>query len=44
MVNEKPITNQRLKISETVDEILWHDLPINKWCREQERKNKKIKL
>lgn len=43
MIKVKPIQG-RTGLSKSVNDLLFHDLPINKWCREQDikRKNKKF--
>jgi hypothetical protein len=40
----KPITDQKLNLSKSVDNLLFKDMPINKWYREQERKRKNKKF
>ena len=38
------VIKDQLTLSKSVNELLFKDMPINKWCREQEikRKNKKF--
>jgi len=42
-IKVKPITDTA-SLSKTVLNYIFRDMPINKWCKEQELKNKKIKL
>ena len=40
---ETPLTAQT-NIATKFNDMIYTGLPINKWCKEQEEKNKKIKL
>ena len=42
-IKVKPVTDT-VNLSKTLTDILYDKLPINKWCKEQELKNKKVKL
>jgi len=43
MIKTKVIIGET-QLSKKVIDILFKDMPINKWCREQEIKRQKIKL
>ena len=42
-IKVKPIIDT-VNLSKTLTDILYDKLPLNKWVKEQELKNKKIKL
>jgi hypothetical protein len=40
---EKPIRKKRTAISQAFDEVL-EDLPIHRWCLQNEKRNKTIRI
>jgi hypothetical protein len=43
-IKVKPITDTKQSVSQTFLKVIYRDCPIVLWCKEQELKNKKIKL